>query len=117
MSEDEFKVLNKDEQKPLVNKALTTVYPPASTIKMLVALSALENKIITKNFQHTCKGNVELYDHKYHCWKEKGHGRIGLHEAIKQSCDIYFYEVARLLGINRLQETAIKFGLGEKVFS
>ena len=117
MSEDEFKVLNKDEQKPLVNKALTTVYPPASTIKMLVALSALENKIITKNFQHTCKGNVELYDHKYHCWKEKGHGRIGLHEAIKQSCDIYFYEVARLLGINRLQETAIKFGLGEKVFA
>ena len=116
MSDDEFKVLTKDEKKPLVNKALSTLYPPASTIKMLVALSALENKIITKNFHHTCKGNVELYEHKYHCWKEKGHGRVSLHEAIKQSCDIYFYEVARLLGVNRLQETAIKFGLGEKVF-
>ena len=117
MNEDEFKSLQSDERKPLINKALTSTYPPASTIKMLVALSALENKIITKNFRHTCKGKVELYEQDYHCWKEKGHGRIGLHDAIKQSCDIYFYEVARLLGIDRLNETALKFGLGKKVFT
>ena len=116
MDNDEYKSLLQDEKKPLVNKALTTVYPPASTIKMLVALSALENKIITKNFRHTCKGKVELYGQMYHCWKDKGHGRVDLGGAIKQSCDIYFYEVARLLGIDRLQETANNFGLGKKVF-
>ena len=65
---------------------------------MIVALSALENKVITKNFRHTCKGKVELYDQKYHCWKDRGHGRINLSSAIKESCDIYFYEVARKLG-------------------
>jgi len=116
MNEDEYKSLQNDERKPLVNKALTTVYPPASTIKMLVALSALENKVITNNFRHTCKGKVELYDQEYHCWKDKGHGRIDLNKAIKESCDIYFYEVARLLGIDRLNETAKRFGLGKQVF-
>ena len=116
MSHDEYRSLQNDERKPLINKAVTSVYPPASTVKMLVALSALENKIITKNFKHTCKGKVELYEQDYHCWKDKGHGTIGLNDAIKQSCDIYFYEVARLLGIDRLNETALKFGLGKKVF-
>ena len=116
MSHDEYKSLQNDERKPLINKAVTSVYPPASTVKMLVALSALENKIITKNFKHTCKGKVELYEQDYHCWKDKGHGTIGLNDAIKQSCDIYFYEVARLLGIDRLNATALKFGLGKKVF-
>ena len=61
------------------------------------------------------KEEVELYGHKYHCWKEKGHGLLRLREAIKQSCDIYFYEVARRLGVDRLAETANKFGLGNKV--
>jgi penicillin-binding protein 2 len=60
--------------------------------------------------------DVELYDHKYQCCKERNHGRVSLQEVIKQSFDIYFYEVVRLLGINRLQEIVIKFGLGKKVF-
>jgi penicillin-binding protein 2 len=117
MSYKEYRLLTEDEKKPLINKALTATYPPASTFKMIVALSALENKIITKNFRHTCKGNVELYDQKYHCWKSRGHGRISLSSAIKESCDIYFYEVARLLGIDRLQKTAFRFGLGNYVFN
>jgi penicillin-binding protein 2 len=116
MSHEKYKLLLEDEKKPLINKALTATYPPASTFKMIVALSALENKVITKNFRHTCKGNVELYDQKYHCWKDRGHGRINLSSAIKESCDIYFYEVARLLGIDRLQKTAFRFGLGNYVF-
>jgi penicillin-binding protein 2 len=116
MSHEEYKLLSKDEKKPLINKVLTATYPPASTFKMIVALSALENKVITKNFRHTCKGDVELYDQKYHCWKDRGHGRINLSSAIKESCDIYFYEVARLLGIDRLQKTAFRFGLGNYVF-
>ena len=116
MSHKDYKTLSEDEKKPLTNKVLTSTYPPASTFKMIVALSALENKVITKNFRHTCKGDVELYGQKYHCWKDKGHGRINLSRAIKESCDIYFYEVARLLGIDRLQKTAFKFGFGSYVF-
>jgi penicillin-binding protein 2 len=66
-------------------------------------------------FTHKCEGEMELYDHKYHCWKKKGHGYMSLRNAIKQSCDIYFYEVARILGVDRLSITAKKYGLGEKV--
>ena len=105
-----------DDKKPLMNKSIAGLYPPGSTIKPLVALSALENDVISPNTTTECKGKIELYGHKYHCWKEKGHGFLRLREAIKQSCDIYFYEVARRLGVDRLAVTANKFGLGNKVF-
>ena len=62
-----------------------------------------------------CEGDVELYGQKFHCWKEKGHGFMSLRNAIKQSCDIYFYEVARLLGVDRLSILAKRYGLGSKV--
>jgi len=104
-----------DEKKPLINKSIAGLYPPGSTIKPLVALSALENDVISPNTTTECRGEIELYGHKYHCWKEKGHGFLRLREAIKQSCDIYFYEVARRLGVDRLAVTANKFGLGKKV--
>ena len=105
-----------DDKKPLINKSIAGLYPPGSTIKPLVALSALENDVISPNTTTECKGEIELYGHLYHCWKEKGHGFLRLREGIKQSCDIYFYEVARRLGVDRLAETANKFGLGNKVF-
>ena len=105
-----------NEKKPLINKSIAGLYPPASTIKPLVALSALENDVISPNTTTECRGEIELYGHKYHCWKEKGHGFMRLRNAIKQSCDIYFYEVARRLGVDRLAVTANKFGLGNKVF-
>ena len=106
-----------DEKKPLINKSIAGLYPPGSTIKPLVALSALENDVISPNTLRECRGSIELYGHKYHCWKEKGHGVVNLREAIKQSCDIYFYEVARRLGVDRLAITANKFGLGSKVLN
>jgi len=105
-----------DDKKPLINKSIAGVYPPGSTIKPIVALSALENDVVGPNTTVKCKGAIELYGHKYHCWKEKGHGFLRLREAIKQSCDIYFYETARKLGVDRLAVTAKKFGLGNKVF-
>ena len=105
-----------NEKKPLINKSIAGLYPPGSTIKPLVALSALENDVISPNTTTECRGEIELYGHKYHCWKEKGHGFLRLREAIKQSCDIYFYEVARRLGVDRLAITANKFGLGNRVF-
>ena len=113
----EWNKINKDPMKPLINKSVSGLYSPGSTIKPLVALSALENHVITPQFVHKCEGKMELYDHKYHCWQKKGHGYMRLRNAIKQSCDIYFYEVARRLGVDRLSITAKKYGLGEKVLS
>ena len=106
-----------DEKKPLINKSIAGLYPPGSTIKPLVALSALENDVISPNTTRECRGSIELYGHKYHCWREKGHGFVKLRDALKQSCDIYFYEVARRLGVDRLAVTANKFGLGNRVFN
>ena len=115
ISQDDWQSLINDKKKPLINKSIAGLYPPGSTIKPIVALSALENDVISPKLVVECRGSIELYDHKYHCWKEKGHGFMGLRNAIKQSCDIYFYEVARRLGIDRLSVTAKQFGLGKKV--
>jgi len=106
-----------NDKKPLINKSISGLYPPGSTIKPIVALSALENDVVSPNTTVECRGSIELYGHKYHCWKKKGHGYVRLREAIKQSCDIFFYETARRLGVDRLAETANKFGLGNKVFN
>jgi len=115
ISSKDWKELINNERKPLMNKSITGLYPPGSTLKPLVALSALENDVISPNTTRECRGSIELYGHTYHCWKEKGHGFVRLRDAIKQSCDIYFYEVARRLGVDRLAETANKFGLGKGV--
>ena len=110
------KLIN-DDKKPLINKALSGLYPPGSTIKTLVALSALENKIINPLNTVTCKGKIELFGEKFHCWKKEGHGIMNMRSGIKRSCDVYFYEVARRLGVDRLSATAKKFGLGKKVLN
>ena len=115
ISKDEWNKITKDPLKPLLNKTLSGLYSPGSTIKPLVALSALENKVINKNFKVRCTGKQELFGQTYHCWKDKGHGVMDLRNAVKQSCDSYFYEVARLLGVDRLKKTAEDFGLGKKV--
>ena len=115
ISKDEWELIRNNPLKPLINKTLSGLYSPGSTIKPLVALSALENNIINPNLKVRCTGKTELYGQTFHCWKEKGHGLVSLKNAMKQSCDTYFYEVARLLGVDRLKITAEKFGLGEKV--
>ncbi len=101
--------------KPLVNKSIAGLYSPGSTIKPLVAFAALEHGILKPNFKVRCKGHVEMYGQKYHCWKDKGHGYMSLRNAIKQSCDIYFYEMARKLGVDKLAVIAREYGLGSKI--
>ncbi len=115
ISNDDWSLIRNNPLKPLVNKTLAGLYSPGSTIKPIVALSALENKIVSPSFKVKCTGKMELYGQTFHCWKEKGHGFVSLKNAMKQSCDTYFYEVARLLGVDRLNVTAEKFGLGKKV--
>ena len=102
--------------KPLINKTISGLYSPGSTIKPIVALSALENNVISPNFKVRCTGKMEMYGQTYHCWKKKGHGVVDLRGAIIQSCDTYFYEMSRRLGVDRLKVTASRFGLGNKVF-
>jgi penicillin-binding protein 2 len=115
IGQDDWQLIRNNPLKPLLNKTLSGIYSPGSTIKPIVALSALENNIITENFKVKCTGKIEMYGQSYHCWKKKGHGVMTLKNAMKQSCDTYFYEIARKLGVDRLKETAVKFGLGEKV--
>ena len=117
ISQKDWNELITNKRKPLMNKSVAGLYPPGSTIKPLVALSALENDVISPKLVVQCKGSMELYGQKYHCWKEKGHGFMTLRSAIKQSCDIYFYEISRRLGIDRLSVTAKNFGLGKKVLN
>ncbi len=118
IEKNKWNEIKKDPLKPLLNKTVSGLYSPGSTIKPLVALSALENDVITTNLKVNCRGHkhpLELYGMKYHCWKKQGHGYMSLQNAIKQSCDTYFYEAARLLGVDRLNVTAKKFGLGNVV--
>ena len=119
ISQDEWQLIRNNPMKPLINKSIAGNYSPGSTIKPIVALSALENDIVGPKFTINCKGHkhpLELYGQSYHCWKKEGHGYVSLREAMKQSCDTYFYEVARRLGVDKLSETAKKFGLGKEVF-
>ncbi len=102
----------------MINKSIAGLYSPGSTFKPLVALAALEYGILDPNKTIRCKGHkhpYELYGVKYHCWKKEGHGYMKLRNAIKQSCDIYFYEMARLLGVDRLSIIAKRYGLGTNV--
>ncbi|MDC0615906.1 penicillin-binding protein 2 [Candidatus Pelagibacter sp.] len=115
INQDDWQLIRNNPLKPLVNKTLSGLYSPGSTFKPMVALSALENGVIDENFKVNCKGKIEMYGQTYHCWKKRGHGVVNLKSAMKQSCDTYFYEIARKLGVDRLRETSIKFGLGEKV--
>jgi len=104
--------------KPLVNKSVAGLYSPGSTLKPLVALAALEFGTIDPEKAIRCKGHkhpYELYGVKYHCWKKNGHGYMKLRNAIKQSCDIYFYEMARILGVDKLSIIAKRYGLGSNI--
>ena len=115
VKKNEWKELTENRDKPMLNKAVSGLYPPGSTIKILTALSALENDIVSSKLIVKCQGYIDLHGERFHCWKKKGHGVVGMRTALKKSCDVYFYEVARKLGIDRLSATAKKFGLGKKV--
>ena len=99
---------------PLNNKAIAGQYAPGSVFKMVVALAALEKGVISRNNRVFCKGEMELGVAKFHCWKFKGHGSMDLYNAIAQSCDIYFYEVALKTGIDAIASMAHRLGLGQK---
>ncbi len=105
--------LKNDVTAPLLNRSMSGVYPPGSTIKMAVALAALESGIIDYNTHFFCSGSKELGSSTFHCWAKNGHGKINLMEAIEQSCDVYFYELGLKVGIDKIAVMLKKLGLGQ----
>jgi penicillin-binding protein 2 len=104
--------LSADGRNPLTNKAIAGVYPPGSTFKPVVAAAALMAGVLTPDTSIACPGYVQLGDTTFHCWRKGGHGSLRLRDAIKKSCDVFFYETARRLGIDRLAAMARRFGFG-----
>ncbi len=110
-----YDTMKDDPRHPLSDKAISGTYSPGSTIKPIVALAALEAGVITPDTRVNCPGHYELGNTVFHCWKKGGHGAMDLHNGIKHSCDVYFYEVARRAGIDRIADMAKRFGLGNKL--
>jgi penicillin-binding protein 2 len=104
--------LSNDPRKPLANKVIAGVYPPGSTFKPVVAAAALTAGVLTPETSFTCPGYLALGNATFHCWRHGGHDTLRLRDAIKKSCDVFFYETARRVGIDRLAAMARRFGFG-----
>lgn len=113
ISNEVWRKLQANPFAPLSNKAISGQYPPGSTYKLIVAAAALEEGIITPETRIFCDGFFTLGNRTYRCWKKGGHGYVNLHKAIVESCDVYFYTVGKMLGVDKIAEYAKRFGLGE----
>ena len=113
ISNTDWTTLNTDDHKPLIDKVLAGVYPPGSTFKPTVALAAVEAGL-DKDFSVHCSGSLRFGNHDFHCWKKGGHGNVDLHRGIQVSCDVFFYETARRIGIDAIEDVAHKVGFGHQ---
>ncbi len=104
--------LMKDPSHPMYNRAIQSVYPPGSTFKIIVALAGLESGVIKLDDKVTCKGFLTSGRHSFRCWKKGGHGAVSLHQALVESCDVYFYTMGERIGWDRVAEYARKLGYG-----
>jgi penicillin-binding protein 2 len=114
MSSAQFKALQEDLDRPLFNRAVRGTYPPGSTIKPMLAMAALETGATNLERRSFCRGFFVLPNttHRYRDWKPQGHGEVDIHDAIEQSCDVYFYEISNEIGIDRIHDYLDRFGLG-----
>lgn len=112
ISTDAWEKLAGDPRHPMENRAISGQYPPGSTYKPVLAAAALEEGIVTPETTFLCNGTFEMGDRTFHCWQEKGHGNINLHRALVESCDVYFYNLGKLLGVDKIAAYARAFGLG-----
>ena len=106
--------LRENEKRPLASKAVQDAYPPGSTFKMVAALAGLESGIVDPNETVYCPGYMEISDRKFTCWKKVGHGSMDLNTSLRESCDVYYYDLALKVGIENITAMARKLGLGEK---
>ena len=114
LSTEAWNALTNNTDAPLINKAIAGQYAPGSTFKPMVAMAALEAGI-SSDTSVFCQGHIDLGDRRFHCWNEHGHGEIAMHGAIRESCDVWFYEMARRLGVDRIAAMAKRFGLGTRL--
>lgn len=112
ISDENWRGLLNDPRKPLLNKAVQGQFPPGSTFKMVVAMAAIEAGVVDPSDTVWCGGKTRLGDSTFHCWKKNGHGHLNMTQSIEQSCDLYFYDTARKIGIDKIAEMAERFGLG-----
>jgi len=105
--------LNSDEQRPQYNKVLSGGYPPASTFKMVVMLAALESRLIRPQEKVLCVGKMRMGNRTFHCWKRRGHGAMNMRDALKNSCDSYFYDIAQVVGMDKIAAMGRRLGLGQ----
>ncbi|MDR1623185.1 MAG: penicillin-binding protein 2 [Synergistaceae bacterium] len=112
VSAKEWQEITEDKDKPMLDRSIAGVYPPASTFKALMALAALEENVVTPNTTFFCSGSLKLPSRTFRCWRRSGHGSVNLIGALQNSCDVYFYQVGMKLGIDRLLKWTQKFGLG-----
>ncbi len=114
LSREGWQALVDDPYTPLVNKAISGLYAPGSTFKMVVALAALEARIIQLDHKVFCEGYTEVGNRRFHCWKRHGHGLQGIIDAHQNSCDVFFYDIAKRVGVDRIAAMANTLGLGDK---
>jgi len=111
---EEWKRLNEDPDRPLLNRAIQAQLAPGSVFKIIMATAMLESKAIPEDFSVFCTGVTDFYGRAFHCWQKHGHGQVSLHRAVVQSCDVFFYNVGKRLGIDRISYYALQMGLGRK---
>lgn len=110
---DEWNALVSSPHHPMHNRALQATYSPGSVFKIVMAAAGLAEGVRSPGDGVSCEGAVNIYNHRYRCWKRGGHGFVDLHRAIKYSCDVYFYRLGQTLGIDRIAEYSRRFGLGQ----
>ncbi|MGP6088192.1 penicillin-binding protein 2 [Antarctobacter jejuensis] len=109
----DYGVLRENDHRPLASKTVQDAYPPGSTFKMITALAAMDAGIMSPEDTFWCPGHLEVGGRKFHCWKRVGHGHMNLEASLRESCDVYYYELALKVGIERIAQMARRFGLGQ----
>jgi penicillin-binding protein 2 len=112
ISSADYSSLLNNKYRPLASKSVQGTYPPGSTFKMITAMAALEEGLITPEETVYCPGHLDVGGRKFHCWKRAGHGFMNLEDSLKQSCDVYYYDLALKVGIDKISAMANRFGLG-----
>jgi penicillin-binding protein 2 len=114
ISHADYRTLMDNDHRPLANKTVSGAYPPGSTFKMVTALAALEAGVITAETRVRCPGYIEYGGRRFHCWKRGGHGSVGLVRSLSESCDVYYYDIAQKVGIDKIAEMGRRLGLGQR---
>ncbi|WP_323786292.1 penicillin-binding protein 2 [Thalassovita sp.] len=110
----DYKALTENPYRPLANKTVQGLYPPGSTFKMVTALAALDAGVVTPDETVYCRGHIEVSNRRFHCWKRAGHGHVDLQTSLRESCDVYYYDLAMRVGIEKISAMAEQLGLGQR---